>query len=69
MIFSIAVVLSFKYMHDSASHHYEKIWLSNGFIMLLVAMRTWMTPVIESMMIVEMKKDLARGAEDVETFA
>ena len=36
---------------------------------LLVASRTWMTPVIESMMVVEIKKNLPRGAEDTLTFS
>lgn len=37
--------------------------------MLLTAMKTWMAPVIETMMVVEMKKDVARGAEDTMTYS
>lgn len=36
--------------------------------MLLVAGKAWMTPVIESLMVIQMKQDLERGAEDLETF-
>jgi len=33
------------------------------------AARTWMTPVIEAMMVAEQKKDLATGSEDLFTFS
>ena len=37
-------------------------------MMFVVASKTFLAPVVESLMIIEMKKDLARGSEDIRTF-
>ena len=40
-----------------------------GLASVLTASKTWMVPVIETMMVVEMKKNLVRGAEDALTYS
>jgi hypothetical protein len=47
----------------------DYIWFTTSLIFMVIFSRTWMGPVIEEMMIVEIKKDIVRGAEDVETYA
>ena len=36
--------------------------------MVVVSGKAWMTPVIEGLMVNQMKRDQERGAEDLETF-
>jgi uncharacterized membrane protein len=44
------------------------VGLSIFLSMSVVAARTWMTPVVEALMVAEQKKDLPHGSEDLYTF-
>lgn len=43
-------------------------WIFAGLISLMVMSRAWLTPVIESLMIIQIKKDPDYGADDLETY-
>jgi MFS family permease len=49
-------------------HEEMNIYLFIFFATMVVVGKAWMTPTIESLMIVQMKLDKRRGAEDLETF-
>ncbi len=50
------------------SGDYTDVGLSIFLSMSVVAARTWMTPVVEALMVAEQKKDLPHGSEDLYTF-
>jgi len=65
----IGILLCVNSIMDYEENEKDGIYVTLALCMLLTAMKTWMTPVIETMMVVEMKKDIARGAEDAITYS
>jgi len=53
-----------------ANYHFkpEQAGLFTLLVSLIVFTRAWLAPIIESLMVIQMKKDPEYGAEDLETF-